>query len=245
MLISLHVKNLVLIDEEELEFGEGLNILSGETGAGKSVLIGSVNLALGERAGKEVIRNGAEYAMIELLFEETSDAVKKLMEELELPWEDGSILISRKIQPTRSIFRINGETVATKQVKQLSELLLDIHGQHEHQSLLHKKKHQEILDEYAGARLEKLLPALADTWRELSGLKKELEAAKLDEDQRRRELSLAEFEVQEIEEAHITDGEDEALEKVYRKMTNSRRIMESISASCCLTGVESDGGRAD
>lgn len=245
MLISLHVKNLVLIDEEELEFGEGLNILSGETGAGKSVLIGSVNLALGERAGKEVIRNGAEYAMIELLFEETSDAVKKLMEELELPWEDGSILISRKIQPTRSIFRINGETVATKQVKQLSELLLDIHGQHEHQSLLHKKKHQEILDEYAGARLEKLLPALADTWRELSGLKKELEAAKLDEDQRRRELSLAEFEVQEIEEAHITAGEDEALEKVYRKMTNSRRIMESISASCCLTGVESDGGAAD
>lgn len=245
MLTNLHVKNLVLIDEEEVEFGEGLNILSGETGAGKSILIGSVNLALGERAGKEVIRGGAEYALIELLFEENSEQIKKLMEELELPWEDGSIMISRKIQPTRSIFRINGETVTTRQVKQLSELLLDIHGQHEHQSLLHKRKHLEILDEYAGEKLEKLLPVLAENWRKLSDLKRELEEAGLDEGQRMRELSLAAFEIQEIEEAHIRIGEDEELEKIYRKMTHSRRIMEGISASCRLTGAESDEGAAD
>lgn len=245
MLISLHVKNLVLIDEQEVEFGEGLNILSGETGAGKSVLIGSVNLALGERAGKEVIRNGAEYALIELLFEENSNPVKKLMEELELPWEDGSILISRKIQPARSIFRINGETATIKQVKLLAELLLDIHGQHEHQSLLHKKKHQEILDEFAGEQLAELLPALAESWSRLSGLKKELSEAELDDEQRRRELSLAEFEVQEIEAAHIKEGEDEELENVYRKMTHSRRILESISAAGRLTGGEGGEGAAD
>lgn len=245
MLVSLNVKNLVLIDEEEVEFGEGLNILSGETGAGKSILIGSVNLALGERAGKEVIRNGAEYAMIELLFEENSEQVRKLMDELELPWEDGSILISRKIQPARSIFRINGETVTTKQVKQLSELLLDIHGQHEHQSLLRKKKHQEILDEYAGENLANLLPVLSENWQNLSALRRELEEAELDEEQRLRELSLAEFEVQEIEGANIRPGEDEELEKIYRKMTHSRRIMESISASCRLTGADSSEGAAD
>lgn len=245
MLLSLKVKNLVLMEEEEVEFGDGLNILSGETGAGKSILIGSVNLALGERAGKEVIRSGAEYALIELLFEDNSAAVKNLMEELELPWEDGSILISRKIQPARSIFRVNGETVTTRQIKQIAEFLLDIHGQHEHQSLLHKKKHQEILDEYAGEQLKKLLPVLAEKWQSLSDLRRKLEETEVDEEQRMRELSLAEFEVQEIEAAQIRPGEDEELEKVYRKMTNSRRIMEGISVGCRLTGGESDEGAAD
>lgn len=245
MLVSLSVKNLALIDKEEVEFGEGLNILSGETGAGKSILIGSVNLALGERADKDIIRSGADHALIELLFQEDSPQVKKLMEELDLPWEDGSVMISRKIQPARSVFRINGETVTAKQVKQLSELLLDIHGQHEHQSLLHKKKHQEILDEYAGEKLAAHLPAIKESWQKLSNLRKELEEAGLDEAERLRELSLAEFEVQEIEEAHLKPGEDEALENIYRKMANSRRIMESISHAFRLTGAGSDEGAAD
>ena len=245
MLISLSVKNLALIDAEEVEFGEGLNILSGETGAGKSILIGSVNLALGERAGKESIRTGADHAIIELLFQEDSPELKELMEKLELPWEDGSVLISRKIQPARSIFRINGETVTIKQVKQLAEHLLDIHGQHEHQSLLHKKKHREILDEYAGEKLAKLFPALRESWQKLSGLKKEMEEAALDEEQRLRELSLAEFEVQEIEAAQIRPGEDEELEKIYRKMTHSRKIMESISISGAMTGVENEQGASE
>ena len=120
MLVSLNVKNLALIDQEEVEFGSGLNILSGETGAGKSILIGSVNLALGERADKDIIRSGAEHALIELLFQEDSPQVKKLMEDMDLPWEEGFVTISRKIQPARSVFRINGETVTSKQVKQLS-----------------------------------------------------------------------------------------------------------------------------
>lgn len=244
MLVSLSVKNLALIDEEEVEFGKGLNILSGETGAGKSILIGSVNLALGERADKDIIRNGADHALIELLFWEDSPQVKKLMEELELPWEEGSVMISRKIQPARSVFRINGETVTAKQVKQLSELLLDIHGQHEHQSLLHKKKHQEILDEYVGEKLSAYFPALKENWQKLSGLKKELEEAGLDEAKRLRELSLAEFEVEEIEEARLKPGEDEELENIYRKMTHSRRILESISHACRLTGTGNDDSAA-
>lgn len=245
MLVSLNVKNLALIDAEEVEFGRGLNILTGETGAGKSILIGSVNLALGERADKELIRTGTDHALIELLFEEDSPRVRDLMEELNLPWEDGAILISRKIKPERSIFRINGETVTVKQVKRLSELLLDIHGQHEHQSLLHKKKHREILDGYAGESLSALFPALKQKWQEISALKKELSEAELDEEARMRELSLAQFEVQEIEDARIRIGEDEELENTYRKMTHSRRIMESISAGCRLTGAAGDEGAAE
>lgn len=245
MLVSLRVENLALIDAAEVEFKEGLNILTGETGAGKSILIGSVNLALGERADKDIIRTGADHALIELLFEEDTPRIKELMEELELPWEDGSILISRKIKPERSVFRINGETVTTKQVKRLSELLLDIHGQHEHQSLLHKKKHREILDGYAGDALAVLFPSLKERWQEISCLKKELAEAALDEEARLRELSLAQFEVQEIENARIRIGEDGELENAYRKMTHSRRIMESISAVCRLTGAAGDEGAAE
>lgn len=245
MLVSLSVKNLALIDAEEIEFGEGLNILTGETGAGKSILIGSVNLALGERADREMIRAGADHALIELLFEEDSHRLRELMEEMELPWEDGAVLISRKLQPARSVFRINGESVTVKQVKRLAELLLDIHGQHEHQSLLHNKKHREILDGYAGVALADLFPALKRNWEEMAALKRELSEADLDEAQREKELSLAQFEVQEIEAARISPGEDEALEKVYRKMANGRRILEAVAAGCRLTGAESEGGAAD
>lgn len=245
MLVSLSVKNLALIDAEEMEFGEGLNILTGETGAGKSILIGSVNLALGERADREMIRAGADHALIELLFEEDSQRLRELMEEMELPWEDGTVLISRKLQPARSVFRINGESATVKQVRRLAELLLDIHGQHEHQSLLHKKKHREILDGYAGEALSALLPALRQNWEEMAALRKELSEAELNEGQREKELSLAQFEVQEIEAARIKPGEDESLEKAYRKMSNGRRIMEGVAACCRLTGAESEGGAAD
>lgn len=245
MLVSLSVKNLALIDTVELDIEDGLNILSGETGAGKSLIIGSVNLALGERADKDAVRSGADYALIELVFQEKSEAVKKRMEELELLWDNGEIIISRKIQGSRSIFKINGETVTAKQVKQLAELLLDIHGQHEHQSLLHKKKHQEILDEYAGEALNELLPALKTGWQEVVRLKKELEEAELDEEERLRELSLAEFECQEIEQAKLKIGEDEELEAVYQKMTHSRRIMENISKAGFYTGNEGAEGASE
>ena len=158
MLVSLYVKNLALIDTVELEWKDGLNILSGETGAGKSVIIGSVNLALGAKAEKEMIREGAEYALIELGFQSDHADVTACLKEMDLPIEeDGSILISRKIQPSRSVFKVNGESASARQVKSLAEFLLDIHGQHEHQSLLKKKKHMEILDGYAGGKLSILL----------------------------------------------------------------------------------------
>ena len=150
MLISLHVKNLALIQETEVNFAEGLNILSGETGAGKSIIIGSINLALGARADKDMIRNGAEYALVELVFQVTDQELLEQIHELEIPVEeDGIIIIQRKIQPNRSICKIGGETATTRQLKELSELLIDIHGQHEHQSLLYKKNHLGFVDAFA------------------------------------------------------------------------------------------------
>ena len=246
MLVSLYVKNLALIDAVELEFQEGLNILSGETGAGKSVIIGSVNLALGAKAEKEMIREGAEYALIELCFQTEDEQVAKCLENMDLPVsEDGSILISRKIQPNRSSFKVNGETVTARQVKTLAEYLLDIHGQHEHQSLLKKKKHMEILDGYAGTKLEILLDEYKALFAAYGKKKQELEEASMDEESRLRESELASFEIEEIRMAEVSAGEDEKLEKDYQKMLHGRNILERANIVSEIVSSEQDGSAGD
>lgn len=246
MLVSLYVKNLALIDTVELEWKDGLNILSGETGAGKSVIIGSVNLALGAKAEKEMIREGAEYALIELGFQSDHADVTACLKEMDLPIEeDGSILISRKIQPSRSVFKVNGESASARQVKSLAEFLLDIHGQHEHQSLLKKKKHMEILDGYAGGKLSILLEQYRQLYAEYGKKKKELEESMLDEESRLREAELAGFEIEEIQNAKIVIGEDEELEKDYRRMLHGRKILESVHMASEIVSSDRNGSAGD
>ena len=135
MLVHLHVKNLALIEEAEVEFGPGLNILTGETGAGKSILLGSMQLILGGKTSRNMIRENADYALVELLFQLENPRVLKKLEDLDLYPEEGQILLSRKIMDGRSISKINGETCTVGQMKAAAACLLDIHGQHEHQSL--------------------------------------------------------------------------------------------------------------
>ena len=246
MLISLHVKNLALIKETEVNFKEGLNILSGETGAGKSIIIGSINLALGARADKDMIRTGAEYALVELIFQVTDEEVLSSIRQLEIPVEeDGIIIIQRKLQATRSICKICGETATTKQLKELSELLIDIHGQHEHQSLLYKKNHLSILDSFAGEELLAVKQELKKVYHTFASLQKELETLGVDEGAKAKELSLAEFEYQEIEDARLVPGEDEELESAYRRMSNSRQIVEAASKVYQLTGFGDEQTAAD
>lgn len=242
MLYSLHVKNLALINEQEIEFGEGLNILTGETGAGKSVVIGSVNLALGAKADKELIRNGAEYALIEMSFgfEKGSqlDDIEKMGFSMD---EDNLLIIQRKILPNRSICRVNGETVTVRQLRELSEKLINIHGQNDQQSLLHRQKQLEILDAFCGLELKELKSQLHTETLELNRLEKELASSDMDEKTRLREQELAEFELKEIEDAAVADGEDEKLEADYRKMTNSRKISEAVGNARELMGGEESG----
>ena len=241
MLISLHVKNLALIEQAEVFFGPGLNILTGETGAGKSILIGSVNLALGAKADKDMIRTGAEFGLVELIFQSEDKALASKLEEMDLPVEeDGTIIISRKIQPLRSISKINGETVTSKQVKELAEYLIDIHGQHEHQSLLHKKKHLEILDAYAGDEVRILLEEVKNNYESYHQLFKQMEQENLDETARKKELDLALFELEEITDAQIVLGEDEQLESKYRKMVHSQKIGTAVSTAYRMTGYEDE-----
>jgi DNA repair protein RecN (Recombination protein N) len=232
----MHVKNLALISETEVDFREGLNILSGETGAGKSIIIGSINLALGARADKDMIRTGAEYALVELVFWVDLGMAQEI-KEMDIPIEeDGMIIIQRRIQTGRNIFKINGENATAKQVKSLSELLIDIHGQHEHQSLLYKKNHLEILDSFAGEELTRITNLIKEKHREYTKLSGELDEFCIDEGAKAKELSLAEFEFNEIEEAQLVENEDEELEALYRRMSNSRQIVEASSRAYMLTG---------
>lgn len=243
MLVSLHVKNLALIEEAEVEFGPGLNILSGETGAGKSIIIGSINLALGEKVPKEMLRENADYALVELTFKVENQEQQKLLEEMDIFPEDGEIIMSRKVTASRSVGKINSETVSASCMKAVAALLIDIHGQHEHQSLLQKKKHLEILDEYAKDELKEKKEALKNCYQEYQKILEEKKEAVTDDVQRERELSFLEYEINEIEEANLTPGEDETLEAAYRKMANSRKIMEAANMAHHLTG--GDGGATD
>ena len=198
MLEHLHVKNLALIREAEIDFTEGLNILTGETGAGKSIVIGSVGLALGGKVAKDLVRPGADFGLAELVFSVTSERLKDRLKELDVIPEDGQIILSRKIMNGKSINKINGETVTLNQLRETAALLIDVHGQHEHQSLLQKKKHLEILDEYAKEELQPVKDTLAAVYREWKKLEEKRENAQLDEESRMRELSLLEFETKEI-----------------------------------------------
>ena len=229
MLLSLSVKNLALVDRAEVEFKEGLNIITGETGAGKSIIIGSINLALGGKVSKDIIRSGAEYALVELVFEIDNDYQRQQLEKMDIFPEDNQLIISRKITPGRSISKINGETVTVSNLKEVAGIVIDIHGQHEHQSLLNKHKHFEILDEFAKNELCKPKAEMAKLYRKYSALKSKLDSLDFDESSREREISFLQYEIEEIQNASLSVGEDELLEAKYKKMENSQKITDSLS----------------
>lgn len=147
-LMSLHVKNIALIDDVEIELGDGLNILTGETGAGKSIIIDAVNFALGKRMPKQVVRDGEAYALCELVFSLDDEKTLKMISDMDIPIDDGNIILQRKVINGKNVCKCNGESVSAATVQEISSLLIDIHGQHEHQSLLNKKNHRVILDDF-------------------------------------------------------------------------------------------------
>ncbi len=245
MLIHLHVKNLALIEDIEVEFGPGLNILTGETGAGKSVLLGSVQLILGGRITKDIIRKGASYALVELLFQVENKMAEEELEALGVSLEDGQVLLSRKVLDGRSISKINGETCTVSQMKAAASCLLDIHGQHEHQSLLYEDKQLEILDAYGKDKIDPAKEKVKEAYKAYRNCLRTLKSMDTDEEQRNREKAFLEFELGEIENAHLIPGEDEELEKQYRKLSNGRLILETLQTVRGLTGYDSGQGAGE
>lgn len=242
MLINLHVKNLALIKEVDIDFSKGLVVLTGETGAGKSLILGSVNIALGNKVSKDIIRTGTDYALVELTFSVDEECQKKL-KELDIYTEDGNtVTVARKITESRSVSKINGETVNLNTLKKVMGMLVDIHGQHDHQSLLYPEKHLEILDEFAGREVEDLLLGIKNGYSKYCKLKKKLEEYDIDEGKRTREIEFAEFEVNEIESANLRIGEDEEIEETFKKISNSEQIVNCLSQVYNYLNYESENG---
>ena len=240
MLQNLHVKNLALIDEAEVDFQKGLNILTGETGAGKSIILGSVNLALGGKYSADMLRKGASYGLVELTFFIRKESQIRQLEKLGIFPEEGTVILSRKLMEGRSISRINGETVPASKLKEVAAILIDIHGQHEHQSLLYKKNHLTILDAFAKEKAEKTKEKVKAFYQEYKKYKEELNNSTLDEAERAKEADFLQFEVDQIREANLKSGEDEILEEQYRCMINNKKIAENISEVYSYTGNEGE-----
>lgn len=239
MLINLHVKNLALIKEADVDFSKGLIVLTGETGAGKSLLLGSVNIALGNKVSKDIIRTGAQFALVELTFQVDEVCASKL-KQMDIFMEEGNIItVSRKISESRSVSKINGETVNVNVLKKVMGMLVDIHGQHEHQSLLYVSNHLNILDKYAKKEMADILKGLSAEYGNYTELKSRLSSYNIDEAQRMREIEFSMYEVNEIENANLIPGEDEELEEQYKKLSNSENIVETLSSVYGLIGYDS------
>ena len=248
MLENLHVKNLALIEEEDITFLDGLHILSGETGAGKSIILGALGLALGGQVSKDMLRDPGKEALVEAVFRITRDSQRKQLAELDIEPYDDEVILSRKITESRSVAKINGEMVPAIKMKEVGDIFLDIHGQNDHQSLLHKKKHLEMLDEYAKNEVGPLKERMQTAYKTYAAKQQEWkEANQLDGD-REREISFLEYEIKEITEANLEIGEDARFENQYRRLSNSKRIMEALSEAYQQTsgsdGASEQVGRA-
>ena len=245
MLLNLHVKNLALIEEVDVDFEKGLIVLTGETGAGKSLILGSVNIALGNKASKDMIRKGTDYSLVELTFSVSENCAKQLKKYDIYMEEDNIVTVTRKISEGRSISKINGETVNIKTLKNVMSLLIDIHGQHDHQSLLYTKNHLDILDKFAKDSILELKEQIKEEYSKYTKLIKKLEEFNIDEGQKAREIEFAEYEVNEIESANLKPEEDVQVEEEFKKLSNSKEIVSALSEIYNALGYETAGGLGD
>lgn len=229
MLKELHVQNVALIENLALNLGKGLNILSGETGAGKSIIIDSLNFVLGERADKSLIRNGASKAVVEGVFENIGDEVNRFLEDMGVEPDD-VLVLRRTMTQDRNECRVNGSTVTLGMLKSIGEKLADIHGQHEHQSLLKVSTHVRLLDAYGGKNTEtagRNLNAVLGKYRALTEEWKKIGDAA----SRERKLDVLKYQIDELKEADLKEGEEEALLAERKKFRNAEKILNAVRES--------------
>ena len=236
MLEHLHIRNVALIKESEISFGDGLNILTGETGAGKSMIIDSLQFALGGRAGKDFLRHGEKQAAVEALFSVQSQALtEKLAENGIVPEEDGTLLITRTLSEAgKSVCSINGSTVTVGMLKEIAEDMIDIYGQHEHQSLLNPVKHIRLLDRFCGAGFGEAMEEYKNSRQRLKDLEKQLTILIGDESQREQRMDMLLFQKEEIEAAELQEGEEDALLEQKKRLSSMERLIRLTGESVTL-----------
>ena len=240
MLLYLHAKNYALIDDVEVEFTDGLNIMTGETGAGKSVLLGSISQALGAKSKSDVIRDGEESAFVELQFKIDNDSQREILKEMDIDAEDDIVVIQRKITHQRSNSKICGVTVSSPDLRRIADVFLDIYGQHDYQNLLKESMHIEILDGFAGAELKALKEKVAEEYAGYAKLRSEADSLEEDDSKRQRDMEFIKFQLDEIKNANIKEGEEEELKEYLHLAENGEKIAKALSQTE-LSLSEDDG----
>ena len=240
MLRRIHIRNVALIEEQSIEFDDGFSVLTGETGAGKSIIIESFNFVLGERASRDMIQHGEDKASVEAEFEITAtEPVNEVLKELEMEAEDGQLILFRELTAAgKNTCRVNGIPVTASVLKQIGDMLVDIHGQHAHQSLLNVKMHLSLLDAFAKERTADLLPETAACYRAYTAAKRALDEAGMNERERAQKCDLYAYQIKEIESANLKDGEEEELIQERNKLINAQSIMEALGGSAEGLGSE-------
>lgn len=245
MLECLHIKNVALIDEQIINFSDGLNILTGETGAGKSMVIDSLNFVLGEKVSKDFIRTGETNAFVEALFYLKEDKTLKDIAELGIELaSDKAVLITREINKNgRSVSKINGRTATMNMIKDLSAILIDIHGQHEHQSLLNSSKHIDLLDQFCGEQLQLLKNELKKEYRQYKDIQNNIRYLTGDERQREQKIDILQYQTNEIEQAALKPDEEEELFQKRKILVSSEKLSSGINeVNLLLNGGEEAQG---
>lgn len=245
MLLQLDIHNIALIDEVNIELGDGLNILTGETGAGKSIIIDSINAILGERVSREIIRTGADKALVEAAFQIEREHFKDLLDEMGIePEEDSTLILSREIsQSGRNTCRVNGKMVAVSLLKSLGERLIDLHGQHDNQSLLKTENHIELLDSFGGEAVHLLKNEYSKLLEQYKDTKARFKALSGDPGERERKMDLLKFQIDEIKKAKLKLGEEEELNRQKMLLANAEKITGSLSLAYSLLSSGEQGGR--
>lgn len=238
MLVNLHISNIALIDELDIDFSEGLNILTGETGAGKSIIVGSIGIGLGGKFDRSLLRDESKDGMVELLFS-VDDIMKEKLSALEIDAEDGEVLISRRLAGTRTINRINNMTVTASVLKEAAGLLINLHAQHEQRTLMKPEMHMELLDS-SDDGIASLKDEVKRLYTEHKEVVDKLEEMQLDEAERAKKLDFISYEISEIESACLKAGEDAELEIQYKKASSAREIAEVTSEIYSITGYDED-----
>ncbi|RKD27869.1 DNA replication and repair protein RecN [Caminicella sporogenes DSM 14501] len=233
MLLELSIENFLLIDKVKISFTNGFNVISGETGAGKSIIIDAINLTLGGKSNKNFVRTGKKRAIIEAVFDIDNREVKKLLDEYGIDCEDNILILTREIFGTgKSISRVNGRIVQLAFIQKISKLLIDIHGQHEHQSLLYSENHIDLLDLYGNKLIQDTAIKVKEKYNELKLYKSELKKySSINEKERERRIDLIKFQINEIDSSNLKNNEDEELLKEYELLKNAENIFATISES--------------
>lgn len=231
MLKTLSIENIAVIEKAEIEFSNGFNVLTGETGAGKSIVVDSINAILGERTSKELVRAGSENALVTAYFEDISKEVEQKLNEFDLPCDDdGALVLSRKISAQgKSTCRINGSVCTVSMLKEVGNLLVNIHGQHDSQTLLNADYHYKFVDMYGS--LDGVLDEYKQSFKQLLSVRKQLKALTLDADERDRQIELLDYQIKELSDAEIKVGEWDELKKRKNLILNSQNLLQSLNSA--------------